>query len=461
MTEQRKPARRRRAPNPHVIVRFDFGRGPRIRYEPFEENKLGQLDEKLQAELRKVSPHLWLRPLFRGMPVEAWARMVRNAEEKNPFYKRNHPDFLEYFELAGPRNVDFCRVAAILNRYPEVRYAYVERLALAPQNQEFRWPAPSAANGWVGGIDVVAARNAGGGKNTGSQVKFADIEEGWDLAHRQLAGRPLNLPLGEFNNPNEAAHGAAVLGILCADEDGTGPEGIVPGATGFAIASVDQNGTADLQAAIQRSATHLGAGDVLVIEAQIYESSTSGRRVPVEAVGDANFWAIATLVGNDIVVVEAGGNGDEWTGDPIDFDGYADPVSGDPVLDGSRDSGAILVSAADMPVPSTFPDMARTYSAPYGARIDCFAWGNGVYTCWDDGLGTHDAYIASFSGTSAATAIVAGAAILLQDVAKNTRATTLTPTRLRDLFRNAANTPCGTEPIGRMPNLAALIPLLP
>ena len=208
---------------------------------------------------------------------------------------------------------------------------------------------------------------------------------------------------------------------------------------------------------MQRAATHLQAGDVLVIEAQICQSSTSGRRVPVEAVGDANFSAIATLVSNDVVVVEAGGNGDEWTGDPIDFDAYADPVSGDPVLDGSfRDSGAILVSAADMPAPPTFPNIARTYSAPYGVRIDCFAWGNGVYTCWDG-----NAYIADFSGTSAATAIVAGAAILLQDVSKNTRATTLTPPRLRTLFRNGVNTPCGTEKIGRMPNLAALIPLLP
>jgi hypothetical protein len=465
MNEPRKPARRRRAPNPHVVVRFDFGRGTRIKYEPFAENKLGQLDDKLAAELRKVSPHLWLRPLYRGMPVGAWTKMIRAAEEKNPAYRKNRPDFFEYFEIAGPRNVDFCRIAAILNRYPEVRYAYVERLALAPQDQQFRWPAPSEANSWIGGIDVPAARAAqppsgsGGQRNTGSAVRFADVEEGWYLQHGQLPVAPqLSLPPGEYNNPNEAGHGAAVLGIVCAKEDATGPEGIVPDAQGVAISSVDQYGNPALQAAIQRAATHLRAGDVLVIEAQIYESSTSGCRVPVEAVSDASFWAIATLVGNDIVVVEAGGNGDEWTGEPIDFDAYADPVSGDPVLTRAfRDSGAILVSAADMPAPPTFPDIARTYSAPYGDRIDCFAWGNGVYTCWDGNL----VYIADFSGTSAATAIVAGAAILLQDVAKNTRGTTLTPERIRDLFHHAANTPCGSESIGRMPNLGGLIPLLP
>lgn len=465
MNDDRQPARRRGPPDPHVIVRFDFGRGARIKYEPFAENKLGQLDDKLRAELRKVSPQLWLRPLYRGMPVEAWTKMIHTAEKKNPYYQKNRPDFFEYFEIAGPRNVDYCRIAAILNRYPEVRYAYVERLAPAPQDQQFRWPAPGAANGWIGGIDVAAARGAqppdGGGAppNTGTAVRFADIEEGWYLQHGELPGTPqLSLPTGEYNNPNEAGHGAAVLGILCAREDGAGAEGIVPGAEGFAVSSVDQYGAADLQAAIQRAATHLRPGDVLLIEAQIYESATSGCRVPVEAVGDASFWAIATLVANDIVVVEAGGNGDEWTGEPIDFDAYADPVSGDPVLTRAfRDSGAILVSGADMPAPPTFPTMARSYSAPYGDRIDCFAWGNGVYTCWDGAA----AYVADFSGTSAATAIVAGAAILLQDVAKNTRSTTLTPARIRELFRDAANTPCGTEAIGRMPNLAALIPLLP
>jgi hypothetical protein len=121
-----------------------------------------------------------------------------------------------------------------------------------------------------------------------------------------------------------------------------------------------------------------------------------------------------------------------------------------------------MVSAADMPAPPTFPNMARTYSAPYGDRVDCFAWGNGVYTCWDDGQGTNDRYIDNFPGTSAATAIVAGAVILLEDVARASHQATLTPQRVRDLLHDQVNTPCPAEPkIRRMPNLAALIPMLP
>lgn len=466
MIPKQRIVRARRAPNPHVIVQFDLRKLPKeLKYEPFDENKLVYLSQQLQDDLKRVSPDLSLRPLFRGMSVADWQRMVSIAKKKdsplNPFYRNNVPDFTEYFDITGPRNADFCRIAAILNRSSEVKRAYVERVALAPQDQPFRWAAPA-------GIDVPAARQVVAASSTrqphgsGSNVKFVDVEEGWNLNHVQLQTGQLTLPAGEYNNPNEAAHGTAVLGILSALEDEYGPEGIAPGAQGFALCSVDQQGNPTHQAAIQRAGSHLQAGDVLVIEVHIYESSTSGRRVPVEAVGDATFWEIATLVGNDIVVVEAGGNGDEWTGDPIDFDTYPDPVSGDLVLNpGVRHSGAIMVSAADMPVPG-LPNMARTPYAPYGARIDCFAWGNGVYTCWDDGLGTNSAYIDNFPGTSAATAIVAGAAILLQDVAKDTHSKTLSPDRILTLFHDQANTPCPADPrIGRMPNLAALIGKLP
>lgn len=460
MIEDRKVVRRRRAPNPHVVVRFDFGKTREIPYEPFDQNKLVYLDERLQAELKRAAPQISLRPLFRGLPVEAWKRMISIAEKADDSYREKRPNFFEYFDIVGPRNTDFCRIAAILNRYAEVRQAYVERLALGPQDQPFRWPAPTPERDWIGGIDVLAARRQ---MSTGGSVRFADVEEGWNLNHVQLPTAQLTLPPGEYNNPNEAGHGAAVLGIICAKEDDFGPEGIAPGAKGVTLCSVDQYGNPTHQAAIQKAGGQLQRGDVVVIEAQIYETSTSGRRVPVEALGDGTFWEIRTLIGNGIIVVEAGGNGDEWTGDPIDFDTYPDPVTGDPVLNLTfRDSEAIMVSAADMPAPPVLPYMARTPSAPYGARIDCFAWGNNVYTCWDDGTGANDRYIDNFPGTSAATAIVAGAVILLQDIAKTAHGAALTPQRMRQLLHDQVNTPCLAAPnIRRMPNLAALIPMLP
>ncbi|MGO7983942.1 S8 family serine peptidase, partial [Rhizobium johnstonii] len=73
-----------------------------------------------------------------------------------------------------------------------------------------------------------------------------------------------------------------------------------------------------------------------------------------------------------------------------------------------RDSGAIMVAAGSSTVPHERLDFSN-----YGSRIDCFGWGEGIDTTGGSGTGTGD-YTTGFSGTSGASPIVAGAALLLQ-----------------------------------------------
>ena len=49
----------------------------------------------------------------------------------------------------------------------------------------------------------------------------------------------------------------------------------------------------------------------------------------------------------------------------------------------------------------------------YGTRVDCYAWGENVTTLTDPGYVMH-----GFAGTSAAVPVIAGAAAILQGIAK-------------------------------------------
>jgi hypothetical protein len=96
----------------------------------------------------------------------------------------------------------------------------------------------------------------------------------------------------------------------------------------------------------------------------------------------------------------------------------------------------------------------------FGSRIDCFAWGESVYTTCGN------AETSSFGGTSAAAAIVAGAVILMQALAKAKLGTAYetkleTGQLLRQILTSTGTKPASdnpvTNPIGVMPNLKTFI----
>ena len=87
----------------------------------------------------------------------------------------------------------------------------------------------------------------------------------------------------------------------------------------------------------------------------------------------------------------------------------------------------------------------------FGTRVDCFASGENVTTA-----AKNNKYIRNFKNTSAASAIIAGVAALVQEYSANNGAR-LTPSEMRVLLSDNTKGLQSPDPIGVMPDLTKII----
>lgn len=296
--------------------------------------------------------------------------------------------------------------------------------------QNYLQPAPI-------GIDAEYAWTLPGG--TGAGVKVTDIEYSWQQTHEDLMkvnGLPLHISQGLTpENPwPDSNHGTAVLGELVGDSNGLGVKGICYDAdVGLAPElSVEEGyirGKAITQAVLNGS-----PGDVILLEMQ-------DRVCGIEADDDDEnkgygpaewsqvvFDATRTAVANGHVVVAAAGNGNVNLDDPI-CEGKFD------LANPERDSGAIIVGAGAPP--DFFTPREKLDFSSYGARVDVQGHGAFVYTTgygdlFDAGGDEDRKYTKQFAGTSSASPIVAGAAVIMQSIAKEECGRVLAPRQIRE-----------------------------
>ncbi len=291
------------------------------------------------------------------------------------------------------------------------------------------------------GINAPFAWKYLGGR--GEETRLAVIERGW--------ADHVDLPLDAIAdvtgiNKDSYGHGTAVLGIIAArHDDGKGCSGIAPQVSAIYPVSlwVEEN-LYDVPCAIENALDLLVAGDVLLIVAQA-DPDRDGGVQPVEVIPKV-FELIEWATKNGITVIEAAGNGEMNLDEKLFLKRAKSNQE-------SRDSGAILVGASQRDEPSLRHPMTN-----YGSRVDCFAWGHRVFTTGDGRNGSDPtAYTTEFGGTSAAAAIVAGAALVVQGIAKEKFGGPLKPADLR-LVLSAHGTPCGEDQgIGVMPDLRQII----
>jgi hypothetical protein len=101
----------------------------------------------------------------------------------------------------------------------------------------------------------------------------------------------------------------------------------------------------------------------------------------------------------------------------------------------------------------------------YGSRINCYAWGEGVVTFGQYLLSPGAAiktYTRKLNGTSAAAAIIAGAAIAVQSISEDKQNIRLGPWQMRDILSSDVyGTPSANglsrDKIGVMPDLKKII----
>lgn len=268
-----------------------------------------------------------------------------------------------------------------------------------------------------GGIDAPSAWAKPGGR--GDAVWFADVEGAWNTTHEDVPGDRIHAIGRPVRDRAWEMHGTAVLGEVLSRDNDLGMFGIAP-----SVARVITSSVADVSAAaaIDLAQAQLRPGDVLLIE--LHAIGPRGRFLPMEFWDDV-FEVIQIASARGVVVVEAAGNGAEG----LDHEAYKEKFDRR-----QRDSGAIMVGAGAPAAPG-WKDRSRLDFSNYGSRVDVQGWGQMVATLDYGDLQGCDAtrrkYTNLFAGTSSASPIVAGAALLVESIVKTDRGCPLSPADVR------------------------------
>ena len=391
---------------PNIIIKFkDVVDLP---YQDELENYLLETGLEDWQHLIDRFPDISISRLFTSVPPEEIQELVEKAKEIDPSYQP--PNFLSYFLIDLPPRIDMNALIDALEKWYTVEFAYLEERPSLPapcvsptyntsnkrfNNQGYLKKAPQ-------GIDVEYAWKFTNG--CGNGIDFIDVEYGWKLDHEDLKDAKIQLIEGINSQlKGHRPHGTSVLGIVVAADNKLGGIGVAHAAKARVISAYKSKTSLSHANGILKAVASLNFGDVLLLELQ-----TDPLKEPIEVEkGVFDVVRLGTALG--ICVVEAAGNG------TFNLDTY-------PALNRNgtkfKDSGAIIVGAAKTNV---IP-YQKFVETNYGNRVDCFAWGANIDTCDTDDAGkvsTYNTYFNvkpafGFGGTSGASAIIAGAALILQ-----------------------------------------------
>jgi hypothetical protein len=260
---------------------------------------------------------------------------------------------------------------------------------------------------------------------SGGGIRLSDCEYGWVYSHEDLEDIDLHPEPGQTIHPDVIAnnwdeHGTAAFGSSAAAVNDYGASGMAPGAEFYTFPEWTVEGGPRRVTAITNAIAGSAAGDVVLLEMQ--EIGAGGSYAPAEV--DMAVWTVVKT-GTDagVVVVGAAGNGAQDL-DSGPYQEYRD----------RGDSGAILVGAGSATVAHD-----RLSFSTYGSRVNVQAWGHAVFTLgYGDfaqyGGDKNQRYTGSFSGTSSASGLVAGAVTVVQNAAIAYLGSPLDPVEMRQLL---------------------------
>ncbi|MBN2362178.1 MAG: DUF4382 domain-containing protein [Deltaproteobacteria bacterium] len=374
---------------------------------------------------------------------------------------------------------------------------------------------PGDLDDTAGGLGFDYVNSLPGGR--GETVRIVDIEAAWESEHEDLPMISISRHSEAWVRPPALAdlpdiliqHGTSVAGILWAEDNTYGVTGVAPLSIPRLVSVVSENplDPNDVDGAIDLALEATLAGDIILVEdgclGNVWECHGAcpgfdcrcffllEAQLPAEA-----SWlfsdAIRRAISSHRVVVESGANGMQLTeGNGVNLDLLSyDPFGLSRVgVDRDHDTGAIVVGGV-------WPSGWRQDQSNFGSRVDMHAYARQVATTgqcdyfwafdnegddplpachvWtkfdnrpDDtcanssefrSLDGRQGYTAWFGGTSAASALVAGAAADLQGYAKHLRnGSTLSPELVRNVLVNSGRwvNQVPTEPIGPLIDVEA------
>ncbi|PEI84667.1 putative mucin/carbohydrate-binding domain-containing protein [Bacillus toyonensis] len=430
---------------------------------PYEDGiekriKNGDYDNNLK-KLFSENTELTLNRLFSSVnPIE----IEKLSVQSNSVANESANNLLNYYIVQAPNNIEIELLLKKFETSPLVEEAYIqEKQILTPpeiqlpnlsvnphddprfKNQGYLEAAPK-------GINASHAWSIKGGD--GKDTTFVDMEYGWLLNHEDLVNKNIKLMSGQ-NISQHRAHGTSVLGIVSSEDNQIGNIGIAPKANVKVISQIRDNGIYNTADAILSAVHNLQAGDILLLEAQASYDGYGDKYLPVEVHPDI-FDAIRVGADKGIIIIEAGANGSN------DLDNFKDR-NGKKILNRNspdfKDSGAIMVGAGSSTVPHK-----RLWFSNYGSRLDVYGWGENVdTTSANPSQNTTNLYTSTFSGTSSASPIIAGAATSIQGIAKEHRGSPYTPAELRNILSNPNTGTKSQDPwndrIGVLPDLKSIL----
>ncbi len=459
-------------PVERVVIKFHEGTGARLRdgvlqsvefdvHEPSLALARGLDEAQVDRDAASVQHLLALEPLA-GSLTRLFEADEQSLEDSKALGERKTghqlADLNLYFEArlgAGSTFNQVAELVADLNRLASVEIAYAQPFPAPATTEGGEQAAPLAATpdlsslqGYLdpapSGIDARYAWTVPGG--TGQGVRIVDVEFAWRTTHEDM---PALFHAGgtQSTDVSNRNHGTAVLGEMVGRDNGIGVRGIAYGAQAGYESAVGRS----TASAVQAAAAAAGSGNVVLIELHAPGpangtdctcNTAQCDYIPMEF-WQAEFDAIANATANGVIVVEAGGNGSS---------SLDDPAYGGLFNRSIRDSRAVLVAA------SSSSSRSPTCWTNFGSRLDLHGWGENVVTMGYGDLqaGAEDQwYTASFSGTSSASPIVAGAVANVQGARRAIGLPALTPLAMRSLLvQTGTGLLLSTKKqIGPLPNL--------
>ncbi len=490
----------------HIVIKYNEGAGIRFRNGVLLSDHSKALPSDLSvsgivSDIESINSiveenNLFMMPTFTSFSEEELDEMHQLGTAKSNTGLSNLNLYHSLYS-SGPRKYsDVEEVLELIRELEIVKLVYAQPIAkhsfipipgqeTPPPDYDPYSPTPDFQpdQRYLGaapnGVEAEYAWTKTGGK--GENVKIVDVEISWHHNHEDLPTFFYNNDLfenGYVENDSQLEevknHGTSVVGIISALDGNKGVTGIANRAS-IGVESVRMHGFtlenrrfryAD---AILGAAQQVGSGGIVLVELQakgpretVLPNISFASLVPVEYY-DAVFSVIQTVTNTmDVIVVEAAGNGGRNLDSEL-YNGRFDRHN--------WDSGAIIVGSSES------DQRSPLLESNYGSRVDVHAWGEYITTTGNGDLFNGSSFVTlpfcpscspvreydrmytkSFGGTSGASAMVAGAAAVLQGIAKNL-GVQIEPEEMRELLAttSTAQTSQFERNIGGLPNLKSAI----